>query len=95
MVFALHAAGRTKVIYETRPLHTVNESIADVLDGRIDPGLSRALFIQRALIEGEWDARHRFLAHTGPAGALRCDAGAARRRTPSLARPRPRSTATR
>ena len=30
--------------------------------GRIDPGLSRALFIQRALIEGEWDARHRFLA---------------------------------
>ena len=30
--------------------------------GRIDPSLSRALFIQRALIEGEWDARHRFLA---------------------------------
>ncbi|MFE1895128.1 alcohol dehydrogenase AdhP [Streptomyces yangpuensis] len=34
-VFQLHAAGRTKVIYETRPLASVNESIADVLDGRI------------------------------------------------------------
>ncbi|WP_155060365.1 alcohol dehydrogenase AdhP [Streptomyces blattellae] len=34
-VFKLHAAGRTKVIYETRPLETVNESIAEVLDGRI------------------------------------------------------------
>ncbi|MEU0219823.1 alcohol dehydrogenase AdhP [Streptomyces sp. NPDC006265] len=34
-VFQLHAAGRTKVIYETRPLETVNESIAEVLDGRI------------------------------------------------------------
>lgn len=34
-VFQLHAAGRTKVIYETRPLETVNESIAEVLDGQI------------------------------------------------------------
>ncbi|MDX3730665.1 alcohol dehydrogenase AdhP [Streptomyces caniscabiei] len=34
-VFQLHAAGRTEVIYETRPLETVNESIAEVLDGRI------------------------------------------------------------
>jgi len=33
-VFALHALGRTKVIYETRDLGTVNESIADVLHGR-------------------------------------------------------------
>lgn len=33
-VFALHALGRTKVIYETRDLGTVNESIADVLQGR-------------------------------------------------------------
>jgi len=33
-VFDLHAAGRTKVIYETRPLASVNESIADVLHGR-------------------------------------------------------------
>jgi ATP-dependent helicase HrpA len=29
--------------------------------GRIDPGLSRELFIRRALVEGEWDAHHRFL----------------------------------
>ena len=30
--------------------------------GAIDPQLSRSLFIQRALIEGGWSARHRFLA---------------------------------
>jgi propanol-preferring alcohol dehydrogenase len=35
-VFQLHAAGRTKVIYETRPLASVNESIADVLEGRVE-----------------------------------------------------------
>jgi ATP-dependent helicase HrpA len=29
--------------------------------GAIDPELSRRLFIQRALIEGDWNARHRFL----------------------------------
>ncbi len=34
-VFQLHAAGRTGVIYETGPLHTVNESIAEVLNGQI------------------------------------------------------------
>ncbi|MFF9118095.1 alcohol dehydrogenase AdhP [Streptomyces massasporeus] len=34
-VFQLHAAGRTRVIYETRPLETVNESIAEVLNGQI------------------------------------------------------------
>ena len=33
-VFALHAAGRTRVIYETRPLDGVNEAIAEVLGGR-------------------------------------------------------------
>jgi ATP-dependent helicase HrpA len=30
--------------------------------GQIDPALSRDLFIRRALVEGEWDTRHRFLA---------------------------------
>ncbi|MFJ7290513.1 alcohol dehydrogenase AdhP [Streptomyces collinus] len=34
-VFRLHAAGRTKVIYETRPLETVNACIAEVLNGQI------------------------------------------------------------
>ncbi|WP_159765631.1 zinc-dependent alcohol dehydrogenase [Streptomyces sp. HM190] len=34
-VFRLHAAGRTKVIYETRPLDAVNESIAEVLGGQV------------------------------------------------------------
>ncbi|MDC2950162.1 zinc-dependent alcohol dehydrogenase [Streptomyces heilongjiangensis] len=34
-VFRLHAAGRTKVIYETRPLEAVNESIAEVLGGQV------------------------------------------------------------
>ncbi|SPF02676.1 Alcohol dehydrogenase [Streptomyces sp. MA5143a] len=34
-VFRLHAAGRTKVIYEVRPLETVNDSIAEVLDGQV------------------------------------------------------------
>src|SRR5271166_1630128 len=33
-VFALHALGRTKVIYETRDLGAVNESIAEVLQGK-------------------------------------------------------------
>lgn len=33
-VFALHAAGRTKVSYETRPLADVNEAIAEVLHGK-------------------------------------------------------------
>ncbi|PWJ48834.1 alcohol dehydrogenase, propanol-preferring [Quadrisphaera granulorum] len=34
-VFALHAAGRTRVITETRPLETVNDSFADVLAGQV------------------------------------------------------------
>src|SRR3954471_18617653 len=29
--------------------------------GRIDPVLSRELFIRRALVEGEWESRHEFL----------------------------------
>ncbi|HEU4656665.1 MAG TPA: ATP-dependent RNA helicase HrpA [Capillimicrobium sp.] len=29
--------------------------------GRIDPALSRELFIRRALVEGDWDGRHAFL----------------------------------
>jgi propanol-preferring alcohol dehydrogenase len=35
-VFELHRAGRTRVINECRPLADVNESIDDVLAGRID-----------------------------------------------------------
>ncbi|WP_030610303.1 zinc-dependent alcohol dehydrogenase [Streptomyces fulvoviolaceus] len=34
-VFRLHAAGRTRVVSETRPLATVNESIEDVLRGQV------------------------------------------------------------
>ena len=34
VVFGLHAAGRTRVSYETRPLAEVNEAIADVLHGK-------------------------------------------------------------
>ncbi|HWI08331.1 MAG TPA: ATP-dependent RNA helicase HrpA, partial [Solirubrobacteraceae bacterium] len=30
--------------------------------GALDPELSRSLFIQRALVEGDWSGRHRFLA---------------------------------
>jgi alcohol dehydrogenase, propanol-preferring len=34
-VFALHAAGRTKVRYEARKLEDINHSIEDVLAGRV------------------------------------------------------------
>ena len=34
-VFELHAAGKTKVHRETRPLDAVNEAIADVEAGRV------------------------------------------------------------
>ncbi|NJP96319.1 zinc-dependent alcohol dehydrogenase [Nonomuraea sp. FMUSA5-5] len=34
-VFKLHAAGRTKVIYETRKLEEINQSFEDVLDGSV------------------------------------------------------------
>ena len=34
-VFELHAAGKTRVIREIRPLTEVNESIADVEAGRV------------------------------------------------------------
>jgi ATP-dependent helicase HrpA len=30
--------------------------------GQVDPGLSRELFIRHALVYGEWDTRHRFMA---------------------------------
>jgi alcohol dehydrogenase, propanol-preferring len=32
--YGLHAAGRTRVSYEIRPLAEVNEAIADVLHGK-------------------------------------------------------------
>lgn len=34
-VFALHAAGKTRVIAETRSIDDVNEAIAEVLSGHI------------------------------------------------------------
>lgn len=34
--FELHADGRTRIVSETRPLETVNESIADVLNGTVE-----------------------------------------------------------
>ncbi len=34
--FQLHADGRTRIVSETRPLETVNESMADVLRGSVD-----------------------------------------------------------
>ncbi|WP_047892363.1 MULTISPECIES: alcohol dehydrogenase AdhP [Micromonospora] len=34
-VFALHAAGRTRVVYETRKLDDINEAVDDVLAGRV------------------------------------------------------------
>jgi ATP-dependent helicase HrpA len=33
--------------------------------GRIDPALSRELFIREALVERDWDPRHRFFAENG------------------------------
>ncbi|MET8153892.1 zinc-dependent alcohol dehydrogenase [Actinoplanes sp. NPDC049668] len=38
-VFRLHAAGRARVRYETRPLDRVNESIEDLLAGRVPASL--------------------------------------------------------
>ncbi|MDG9706036.1 zinc-dependent alcohol dehydrogenase [Streptomyces sp. DH37] len=34
-VFELHAAGRTRVIYETRPLEAVNDCVEEILGGQI------------------------------------------------------------
>ncbi|GLX99529.1 hypothetical protein [Herbidospora sp. NBRC 101105] len=34
-MFALHAAGRTEVVCETRPLDEINEAVEDVLSGRV------------------------------------------------------------
>jgi propanol-preferring alcohol dehydrogenase len=33
-IFGLHAAGQTRVIYETRPLADVNDAISEVLHGK-------------------------------------------------------------
>jgi propanol-preferring alcohol dehydrogenase len=44
-VLALHAAGETRVVTETRPLESVNEAMADVEAGRV-PG--RIVFDLRA-----------------------------------------------
>ncbi|MEJ7843848.1 MAG: alcohol dehydrogenase AdhP [Rubrobacter sp.] len=38
-VFELHAAGRTRVVYETRNLASVNEAIAEVEKGKVDARL--------------------------------------------------------
>ncbi|MBC2904159.1 alcohol dehydrogenase AdhP [Streptomyces cupreus] len=46
-VFQLHAAGRTKVICETRPLDSVNESIDDVLHGHVPARIVFDLGAQR------------------------------------------------
>jgi propanol-preferring alcohol dehydrogenase len=35
VVFELHAAGLTRVVYEERSLVDVNEAITDVEDGRV------------------------------------------------------------
>jgi len=35
-VFALHAAGKTPVVVEPRPLDDVNQAIEDVLAARVD-----------------------------------------------------------
>ena len=35
-VFELHAAGATRVVYETRVLEDVNAAFADVLSGKVD-----------------------------------------------------------
>jgi propanol-preferring alcohol dehydrogenase len=44
-VFELHALGRTRVVRETRPLSSINDSIADVLRGRTS---ARIVFDLRA-----------------------------------------------
>ena len=38
-VFELHAAGRTRVVFETRRLDEVNEAMAEVLAGTVDARL--------------------------------------------------------
>ena len=56
-VFALHAAGRTRVSYETRPLAAVNEGIAEVLHGTAGQARPRALSPQ---------VRHGCRVHAAP-----------------------------
>ena len=52
--------------------------------GRIDPALSRELFIRRALVEGDWETRHAFFAANRPAarGGRRARAARAPARHP-------------
>ena len=54
-VFELHAAGRTHVTYEERPLVEVNEAIDDVLDGNVP---ARVVFDRNSRYHG-WRTRSR------------------------------------
>ena len=38
-VFELHAAGRTRVVYDTRRLDEVNEAMAEVISGSVEARL--------------------------------------------------------
>jgi ATP-dependent helicase HrpA len=49
------------VATERVTLHGIPVVVGRTVDfGRIDPELSRELFIRHALVEGDWDTRHRF-----------------------------------
>ncbi|MDT7618112.1 MAG: ATP-dependent helicase HrpA, partial [Pseudonocardiales bacterium] len=49
------------VATERVTLHGIPIVVGRTVDfGRIDPELSRELFIRHALVEGDWDTRHRF-----------------------------------
>ena len=60
--------------------------------GRIDPELSRSLFLRRALVEGDWDTRHAFFAANQRAARGRRGARGAR---PAARHPRRRPGAVR
>ena len=56
--------------------------------GRIDPELARELFIRRALVEGDWDTRHAFVAENARrAGGGRGARGARAPARPARRRP--------
>ena len=44
-VFELHAAGRTRVVYETRELGSVNDAIAEVEKGEVSARLVSARLV--------------------------------------------------
>ncbi|MGH3614329.1 MAG: ATP-dependent RNA helicase HrpA [Pseudonocardia sp.] len=49
------------VAIERATLHGIPIVVGRTVDyGRIDPEVSRELFIRHALVEGDWDTRHRF-----------------------------------